>query len=450
MQNHSEYVQQAFRKAKQQYLTAEILDLNYDSDAFLSFCQDKKSSDIDEWTLEELDLCVQQFKKVHKPILKHKQEPIKPIVACIVKPTDPLEKVRKALGRVSDSVLEVEPVNHNELSRMENIKILVCNPELVDPGLFSSKYYQFVVNTQPVNWLVKRKIEEFLWIRDMLVNDFPGVYVPPIHKSAKSKLEEKGLYKRQVLYSVFLNNSVSSQVLRTSQLLLAFLKETDLKPYTRAAKKPYRIQKISQVKSLNREITCIFEELLDKYEQINTFLFKTDKILLELLEKLKKLIHDSVTLADSIKNYAQILSESKQNYLSIKNEVGASIYEDVENSLRSWADFIMKSTKNIYEDMAIPIKAYKMDMLTLKDLIKDKDIALGNYKSSLGKSSYNELKEVFGYYNCACFAQCEKIMCESLTQLQNKMVAGFKKKGEESLQFHMIWGQLIEQLTITY
>jgi hypothetical protein len=91
-----------------------------------------------------------------------------------------------------------------------------------------------------------------------------------------------------------------------------------------------------------------------------------------------------------------------------------------------------------------------MDMLTLKDLIKDKDFALGNYKSSLGKSSYNELKEVFGYYNCACFTQCEKVMCESLTQLQNKMVAGFKKKSEESLHFHMIWGQLIEKLTITY
>ncbi|OMJ85222.1 hypothetical protein SteCoe_13538 [Stentor coeruleus] len=449
MQNQSEYIQQAIRKSKQQFLIAEILDLNYDSDAFLSFCQDKKSSDIDEWTLEELDLCVQEFKKNHKPILKHK-ETINPQVVSIVKPMDPLEKVRKVLGKVSESVVEVDPVNINELNRMENVKVLVCNPELVDPGLFSSKYYQFIVNTQPANWLVKRKIEDFFWIRDMLVNDFPGVYVPSIHKSTKSKLEEKGLYKRQVLYSGFLNNIVSSQVIRTSQLLLAFLKEPDLKPYTRAAKKPYRILKISQVKSLNREIVCIFEELFDKYEQINNFLLKTDKILLELLEKLKKLIHDSVTLADSIKNYAKIISESKQNYFSIKNEVGTSVYEEVENSLYSWADFIMKSTKNIYEDMIIPIKAYKMDMLTLKDLIKDKDTALGNYKSSLGKSNYNELKEVFGYYNCACFTQCEKVMCESLNQLQNKIAAGFKKKSEESLQFHLIWGQLIEQLTITY
>ncbi|OMJ73770.1 hypothetical protein SteCoe_27481 [Stentor coeruleus] len=450
MQDQTEYVQQAFRKAKQQFLIAEILDLNYDSDAFLSFCQDKKSSDIDEWTLEELDLCVQEFKKTHKPIPKLKKEPIKSQVVNIVKPIDPLEKVRKVLGKVSDSVVEVEPVNHNELSRMGDVKILVCNPEIVDPGLFSSKYYQFVVNTQPVNWLVKRKIEDFLWIRDMLVNDFPGVYIPPIHKSSKSKLEEKGLYKRQVLYSVFLNNTASNQVLRTSQLFLAFLKEADLKLYIRAAKKPYRIQKISQIKSLNQEITCIFEELLDKYEHINTFLIKTDKILVELLEKLKKLIHDSVTLADSIQNYAEIISESKQNYLSIKNEIGASIYEDVENSLHNWADFIMKSTKNIYEDMIIPIKVYKMDMLTLKDLIKDKDTALANYKCSLGKTNFNELKEVFGYFNCACFTQCEKIMGESLTQLQNKMAAGFKKKSDESLQFHLIWGQLIEQLSITY
>ena len=48
MEEKEEYILIAERKAKQDFLKEEILEMNFDTELFLDFCEQKKSSDIDQ------------------------------------------------------------------------------------------------------------------------------------------------------------------------------------------------------------------------------------------------------------------------------------------------------------------------------------------------------------------------------------------------------------------
>lgn len=54
------------RELKQNFLYHEILEKEFDADAFTAFCEERKGADIDLWTYEELAGCVNEFKKIHE------------------------------------------------------------------------------------------------------------------------------------------------------------------------------------------------------------------------------------------------------------------------------------------------------------------------------------------------------------------------------------------------
>ena len=67
------------RARKQEFLQAEIIAKNFNVDAFTAFCEEKRSADIDQWTLEELMECVGEFKSIQQflPQNIHHREEVK-------------------------------------------------------------------------------------------------------------------------------------------------------------------------------------------------------------------------------------------------------------------------------------------------------------------------------------------------------------------------------------
>ena len=57
------YIIRAEREAKQQYLREEILELDYDPELFMAYCESIREANIDAWDFEELQDCVLNFKK---------------------------------------------------------------------------------------------------------------------------------------------------------------------------------------------------------------------------------------------------------------------------------------------------------------------------------------------------------------------------------------------------
>jgi hypothetical protein len=65
--------------SKQELLKAEIIDKNYDREAFLDFCIAKKENgdDLNTWTIDELKEAIDEFAKTHIiEQIKHNDENI--------------------------------------------------------------------------------------------------------------------------------------------------------------------------------------------------------------------------------------------------------------------------------------------------------------------------------------------------------------------------------------
>ena len=489
MEGKDEHVKAAERKAKQQFLFEEIIESHYDSNLFLEFSEQKKSSDIDQWEFDELAECVRLFKLKYRPgqtyeeVLqqrnksnvesnmvrseeveggrirkdeaggiqenakeKVKENKRKEATTGEIVFRDHSKDSREGYSDPAEVIISGTKVQKTILSSMDKIKILVCNPELIDPGLFSSKYYEFVVNTQPVNWIVKRKIDEFLWIREVLVTSYPGIFIPPLSVSSSNKLEPKSIYKRIVYFTSFLNNVVSDPLLRANEQLLAFLKEESLKNIMKSYKKQKKIKEASEFKSLDGEISCLYQESVQEYEAINLYLFRADKILNDLLEQFKLLICDHIKCSDDIKSYSEILQELESANHIIGNDPACRVYSELKNCLVKWSEFLQDNTKNIYEDLKVPFRLYKIELVTLKNLIKEREAAWLAYAGSLNKPNSQTLKDIYGYINSKCLFSIKKVLDDVTEQLKLRLIQGFRKKGDQSIEFHLVWGNLILSL----
>ena len=458
---------EAERKAKQSYLVAEIVDLNYDPNLFLEFCEKKKSSDIDEWSFDELEKCTKEFKDKYKVLGKgvnHKSDSQNPAskpppAAASPKPlgnpskpspSSDLEKQSQEANKIifKDSELtSIETIKciKTELDSQANLKIIVCNPELIDPGFLSSKYYVYVVNTLPINWIVRRKIEEFLWLRETLIVLYPGVFIPSIHKSSKTRPEDKGLFKRQVMYSSFLNNLVSSPLLRNSEYVLAFLKDEDLKTLIKHTKKLQKSRDISSVTSYTGEVQMVCSEMTEQYEALTGFLAKSEKSLTEVLGKIKKLIADSVMLSDSIKVLAGQIGLLAETYANVNNLDSRTVFVEVQTALIRWADNSMKSTKIIYEDLKLPLNIFKQELNSLREMLKDRESLIAIYRN---KEKSRNFKEFFAFLTFACLSEAGLAVNQAVRVLKSKVNAGFLKKKDETVEFHMVWGNLIASMSV--
>ena len=441
MKDHVD-MQAAERKAKQSFLVAEIVDLQYPPEQFLEFCERKKSSNIDEWTFEELEVCIREFKQQYKAqdgndLVKKYQNKGEVVGSGSRSEKDWVFGECEVIG------IETLKSLRNDLETFQNPRIIVCNPEIVDPGFLSSKYYVFIVNTLPPNWIVKRKIEEFLWLRETLCTVFPAVVVPAIHKSSKTKPSDKGLYKRQVMYSSFLNNVLANPVLRNSHYFLSFVQESDLKHVTKHSKKLQRPRDFLLVTTYEGTTCMVYSEMIEQYELLQNFLVRSEKTLSEVLARLKKLIVDSVVLSDSIKEYAEGISELSRCYSSVNNQESAQVFNDVQDALLAWASFTMNSTKNVYEDLKLPLNIFRQELGCLKELVKERETLLALYN---GKDKSVNFRNFFAFFNYKCIADAGKVVSQAVQALSHKLESGFNKKKEEAVQFHLVWGNLIANL----
>lgn len=54
--------QESERQAKKAYLRKEVIEQGYEPDQFTEFIEREKGADVDEWTMQELQACVERFK----------------------------------------------------------------------------------------------------------------------------------------------------------------------------------------------------------------------------------------------------------------------------------------------------------------------------------------------------------------------------------------------------
>lgn len=110
-------------------------------------------------------------------------------------------------------------------------------------------------------------MDDFIWLRETLSNNYPGVYLPP-NPPKRFRTSTETNSKQQYFLEKFLNCMARNPLLRRSSYLLSFLNETDTKLFLEVKKKSSKEKKISKLEefwTLEGQVNC--DPVIDESEK---------------------------------------------------------------------------------------------------------------------------------------------------------------------------------------
>ena len=111
----------------------------------------------------------------------------------------------------------------------KKVEIIIKNPKPVETGFFTSNYITYEVLTSEVNWAVRRRYSDFVWLRETLCKFYPRMFVPPMpsKKIGSRRFEVDFVEKRMKFLTKFMANVMENETFKASEPLIAFLSMTD-------------------------------------------------------------------------------------------------------------------------------------------------------------------------------------------------------------------------------
>eukprot|EP00347_Sterkiella_histriomuscorum_P002889 403366404 len=206
---------------------------------------------------------------------------------------------RMASGSISKKMSVRRPTKKIEgtvLNRNKNVVCLISNAnQLIQNQMLSyisNSTVSMDILSYPFKWKVKRTNQDFKALRDYLLRKYPQTIVPALPRfNPRKRLTIKQLVKKQIYYQRFLTCVMKSQVLRSAEFLVDFLKEPSMDQFMlRAMGTTYEQgpKKLSEFTTLGGEIEINakkqakvfcegFDKFIDTYSEINNFIAKKVK-----------------------------------------------------------------------------------------------------------------------------------------------------------------------------
>ena len=260
------------QEQKQQFLRKEILDENYDPQAFINFLTTKKgetAADINNWTIDELKSIVVEFKKSQNNNISTKKEV--PLNLDLNPKENPKPEQKKnfisyynedtnnewlfmnlesetndstnnsfiSLNNSENKTIEIDCLepDHTPLAKYEKMNIKISSPkkEYESTGLkgffMKTIYYTFLMENKELNINRRRRYTDFEWLRKTFLRLYPGYYIPPLPLNSINVNKPEKIEKYQRYLQRFVDGIMEDKLLKNSSLFYLFLfteKENDL------------------------------------------------------------------------------------------------------------------------------------------------------------------------------------------------------------------------------
>ena len=252
-------------------------------------------------------------------------------------------------GIIIPEHLKCQKSETTELSKFENVTITVGEPKKVDNGFFSKTFINFLITTNPLKVSVRRKHDDFTWLRERLSIIFNLNVLPRLPKKGKVN-NDKHIDKRMRSLERFLNYLLKDPLIKNSNILYDFLTiETDeelekrKKIYNRM-KTPVELKDIKTVDgrikisvSANKETNEPEKENVEKPKK------KKKKVKKKVKEENKI---DETIISSTIKNENE--EEVNKNYDDILNQKNKEI-EELKNKYKENQLIIENKNKEFEE-----------------------------------------------------------------------------------------------------
>ena len=236
---------------KQQFLRSEIIDQGYNPDDFSEYMANVRGDDnlnLETWSFSDLQTVVEQYKlKISKlseqeqntesqnnnnnteeniQQNENKEKEVKE-ESLISKEKENKEKKSNEIKFPKEPFEEYEHIiktvklNDNEITNNNNLFITIKNPVKINPGFFSSSYYQYTVQTNPVGYKAVRKLSDFIFLNEILPLFNSSVFnpvLPNFEFGLKDDSPKKMLYIQN-----YMNSLIENKFFRTLPIIFEFL-----------------------------------------------------------------------------------------------------------------------------------------------------------------------------------------------------------------------------------
>jgi len=390
------------REVKQQFLVDEIIEQNFDPRLFTLFCEQTKEPNLDLWTFEELKSCVEGFKEKYKSGQTVEQLQDTGTVY--------LGAMRKSLS---------------ELSSTLKLEIQVSGPKLVDSGFFKSDYAVYTVVTMPFGWEVTREFVDFVWLRQVVLNSYPGIFVPPLPNTKnRGDLDEGTLHKRQKILVKFMQCLISHPLIIREEHLRIFLKQANVELFKEyvASIDSKKVEEIEQFPSLEGKLVGDLVDHSDSIKRLLQFYGKTSGIMRKLKLKAYEIIRDLEEISGHVEQLIEITGklEGIQECLSYTRKY-EGIYRAFKVQLTSLLSIQKEKIDMVSDHLCMFFKYGQMENQCLARFVEYNEGFAVVYRKALLKNveCINKIREYYAYFNA-------QNMIETARVNELRTVNGFK------------------------
>ena len=537
------------QEEKQKYLRQNILDKGYDANDFIAFLESKKgegASDISNWSKIDLYAVVQEYILVHtkdNTNSKPKTEPsnnntntntsnnnninnnIEPkkennnnndknskilndyeIIEdkSVIKNemiNDKKEKINSKnfvandenFGMIVPDFIICQKAETNALNNQDNLEITVSDPQKVDNGFFSKAYINFLISTNPLNFKVRRKHADFVWLRERLSVIFNLNVLPRLPRKGKVN-GDNHIKKRMRNLERFLNYLLKDNLVKNSKIFYDFLtleKEDDFEKQKKIYNKLKSPTEIREVKTLDGKLKIQVTEQSEKYfNKIKSNAALNETVLKQINDTFKLLkleMNATITRISSFSPMFDKLIKIRKSYLP--NNILSQSYMQLKNIFTSWVDILKKQNnfflkdvkeylkllggnyhhmkeltelvdeqKNYYRKISRNLIAKKIDLYdnrdaadwqldaqdkkNVKNLVKDK---LTAYKKICHNSTVDaiKLKEKYGYQLNKIISEHERLRSIANVENRQKLIDFTRIQSKISSDHIILMGKII-------
>ena len=429
---------------KQNLIKSNIIDKNYDKNLFFSFCMNKQGSkgdDLSNWTIEELKEAINNFIKEQndKDILQNlKENENKNIENTINLDIENIPIPKKENNNIPQNIQEIKcKLLEKSVLNDKDIKITIRNPIQVETGFFSSNYTLYEIYTEinpDSNWTVQRRYSDFIWLRQTLKNYFPKYFIPPIpgKKIGYRRFDTDFIDKRMHFLNEFLNNLVSNENFKASDILVSFLyvynrDQFENKMIELSSHIPSEY--IEDVRTINGKLyISLNDNNSDKYfNNIKNYLNIQEQLLDRLNYNLRAFynkINEAVNDLEDIQKDFELLN-SLNNKVNIKEEI-IQTYGKLSIFFKNWKRILFNKNELIKTHIKDFFYYVKMEGNSYKELIESREEIKNKYIYENNKLN-NKKEKLWSLMDITKWEITEDIENIDRVSLMNDKIYAFSK-----------------------
>ena len=434
------------QQEKQNFLRKNILEKGYDGNQFALFLKSKKGeagSDISNWTMSDLYDVVKEFISQNLPHLEHDSQPQQtqsltqsqlnnsPAVATIQTAglNQNITLTEEDFGITIPEYLECLKSETNELSKHDYIEITVKEPKKVDNGFFSKTFVNFLITTNPININVRRKHEDFVWLRERLSILFNLNILPRLPKKGKVN-EDKHINKRMRNYERFLVYLAKDPLVKNSQIFFDFLTiendsdfEKRKKIYNRL-KTPVELKDIKTIDGKMRvNVTIKKETLLENIRDNSAF---NETALKKFNQNFKLLKEEMKTVITRVLSFGPLFDKLiKISSTYFDNNVILESYNQMKNIFITWAETLKKQNTFFFTDVKEYLRLLSGNYHHLRELVQYVEKIKINY-NKISKNLTSKKMELFRKGDMSSW-QLDVKDKENINSFYSDRLASYKK-----------------------